>query len=132
MVVVETKDIFTLNSLKKLQKLHTSLQDNIPHLNDITSLINARNTRGEGESIIVEDLFDTFPRTQEELQKIKKTALNNKMYENLLFNTALNFTTIILEPSAYEDQETGNELAGFGEDIVEENIEFLSQNCKRI
>jgi len=130
MVIVETKDIFTLDSLKKLQQLHSNLEENIPHLNDITSLINARNTRGEGESLIVEDLFDTFPQTQEELQKIKQIALNNKMYENLLFNTALNFTTIILEPSAYENQDSGDELAGFSEDIVAQKIEFLSDPSK--
>ena len=47
MVIIESKDIFSMESLKKLKKLHAALAENVPHLNDITSLINARNTRGE-------------------------------------------------------------------------------------
>ena len=130
MVVIETKDIFNLEVLKKLKKLHTKLQDNIPHLNDITSLINARNTRGEGDQLIVEDLFENFPQTQKELEKIKKIALNNAMYTNLLYNKEHTFTTIILEPSAYESIEGGDELAGFGEKQSTTPTEFLSDPSK--
>ncbi|MDQ7068127.1 MAG: MMPL family transporter [Sulfurimonas sp.] len=131
MVIVEAKDIFSLPTLTKLQKLHDKLEHNVPHLNDITSLINARNTRGEGDSLIVEDLMENFPTTDKELSKIKKTALNNAMYENLLYNTAHNFTTIILEPSAYESVEGADDLEGFGEEETQENhAEFLTDPSK--
>lgn len=129
MVIVEAKDVFSMQTLKKLQTLHTELANNVPHLNDITSLINARNTRGEGDRLIVEDLVEDFPQTQVQLAKIKATALNNAMYKNLLFNEAHNFTTIILEPSAYESVEGADDLAGFGvEDEAE--AEFLTDPSK--
>jgi len=132
MVVVEAKDVFDLKTLQKLQKLHTALAENVPHLNDITSLINARNTRGEGDQLIVEDLFEEFPTNQIELEKIKKIALNNAMYKNLLYNNEHTFTTIILEPSAYESVEGGDELEGFGEDetLIDEDPEFLTDPSK--
>ncbi len=132
MVVVEAKDVFALETLQKLQKLHTELVENVPHLNDITSLINARNTRGEGDQLIVEDLFEEFPSNQAELEKIKKIALNNAMYKNLLYNHEHTFTTIILEPSAYESVAGGDELEGFGEDEAtsDETAEFLTDPSK--
>ncbi|MDF1882536.1 MMPL family transporter [Sulfurimonas sp. SAG-AH-194-C21] len=130
MVVVEAKDIFALDTLKDLQKLHNALNNNVPHLNDINSLINARNTRGEGDQLIVEDLFDTFPTNELELAKLKKIAVNNVMYQNLLFNEAHTFTTLILEPSAYENSNNGDELDGFGEEVSDEKLEFLSDPSK--
>jgi len=130
MVVIQSKDIFDLEVLKKLQKLHTKLADNIPHLNDITSLINARNTRGEGDSLIVEDLFENFPSNTQELKTIKKIALNNAMYKNLLYNEDLTMTTIILEPNAYESSANIDELGGFEEDTSDEKMEFLTDPSK--
>jgi len=131
MVVVEAKDVFDLAFLQKLQKLHTALAENVPHLNDITSLINARNTRGEGDQLIVEDLFENFPQNETELQKLKTIALNNSMYKNLLYNNAHTFTTIILEPSAYESDNNADALDGFGEEEADdEELEFLTDPSK--
>lgn len=130
MVVVQSKDIFNLEVLKKLQQLHNKLANNIPHLNDITSLINARNTRGEGDRLIVEDLFENFPLNNQELFKIKKIALNNAMYKNLLYNEDLTMTTIILEPNAYESSSDTNALEGFEEETSDINLEFLRDPSK--
>ncbi|MEA2100653.1 MAG: efflux RND transporter permease subunit, partial [Campylobacterota bacterium] len=130
MVVIESKNIFDLKFLEKLQNLHTDLENNIPHLNDITSLINARNTRGENDSLIVEDLFENFPKNKDELESIKNIALNSEIYKNLLFNESFTYTTIILEPSAYEGSEGGDELDGFGEEESTEDLEFLKDTSK--
>lgn len=129
MVIIEAKDVFAKQTLKKLQSLHNQLSNNVPHLNDITSLVNARNTRGEGDKLLVEDLMENFPQTEEQLAKIKETALSNAMYKNLLYNEAHNFTTIILEPSAYESVEGGDDLEGFGAED-EEEAEFLTDPSK--
>jgi len=130
MVVVATKNIFELEFLKKLQNLHAELENDVPHLNDINSLMNARNTRGEGDVLIVEDLFENFPQNNQELQKLKEIALNSDMYTNLLFNEALTYTTIILEPSAYESSEGGDDLEGFDEEESSEDLEFLKDTSK--
>ncbi len=133
MVIVETKDIFNLETLKKLQSLHTELENNVPHLTDITSLLNARNTRGDGDQLIVEDLFAEFPQNAKELEVIKNLAKNSEMYKNLLFDEKLKYTTIILEPNAYESVEGGDELDGFGDDeesVSDEEAEFLLDTSK--
>lgn len=130
MVVVKTKDIFDINFLKKLRELHEELENNVPHLNDITSLLNARNTRGEANTLIVEDLIEFTPTTHEELEKIKTLANNNVMYKNLLLNVDNTLTTIILEPNAYEGSNNIDALAGFSDSENEEKLEFLSDVSK--
>ncbi len=131
MVVVQSKDIFDATFLDKLQKLHYELENSVPHLNDITSLLNARNTRGEGDQLIVEDLFENFPTNSQEIKAIKKLAVNSEMYTNLLFNEDLTYTTIILEPSAYESSDSGDELEGFGEEEADaQDLEFLKDSSK--
>jgi predicted RND superfamily exporter protein len=60
LIAVETKDIFDFDFLKKLAKLHQELENNLPYIEQVNSLINARNTLGTSDSLIVEDLFDGY------------------------------------------------------------------------
>lgn len=95
-VALKPQQVFDVNFLKTLAKLHTELEENVPYLDDITSLINARNTRGEGDLLIVEDLLENWPESEEQLQAIKQRALSNPMYENMLISEDGTFTTIII------------------------------------
>jgi predicted RND superfamily exporter protein len=61
-IAIETPDVFDLGFLEKLRALHEDLEAEVPHLDEITSLINARSTRGEGDALIVEDLLEDWPR----------------------------------------------------------------------
>jgi len=131
MVVVRNKDIFNMKNLEKLRELHQELEEGVPHLTDITSLINARNTRGEGDQLIVEDLFLDWPQNSDELQAIKDIAVKSEMYKNLLISDDLTLTTIILEPDAYESVEGADELDGFGdEEGIQVSSEFLKDTSK--
>ena len=67
-IAVESGNVFDLDFLKKLEALHEDLDDNVPFVEDITSLINARNTRGEADVLIVEDLLENWPKDRAELQ----------------------------------------------------------------
>ena len=64
MIIVESDkgDIFTLDFLQKLEAFHKDLEANTPKLEKITSLINARLTRGEGDELIVGDFLEKFPQ----------------------------------------------------------------------
>ena len=42
-VALETTEVFDLSFLKTLRRLHEDLAGNVPHLSDITSMVNARN-----------------------------------------------------------------------------------------
>ncbi|XOF34115.1 MAG: efflux RND transporter permease subunit [Candidatus Electrothrix sp. YB6] len=118
-VAVKSKDIFAPDFLRKLHKLHVELRDNVPYLDDINSLINARNTRGEGDRLIVEDLLENWPETPAELAAVKERALANPLYKNMLISEKGDFTAIVLQMQAYSSQgeeQLDDVLAGFTED----------------
>ncbi|MBW2594008.1 MAG: RND transporter, partial [Deltaproteobacteria bacterium] len=52
-IAIRSQEVFEAKFLKKLEKLHEDLFENVPYIEDITSLINARNTRGEKDELIV-------------------------------------------------------------------------------
>ena len=44
-IAIESSNIFSSGFLEKLNAFHKELEDNLPYMEDITSLINARNAR---------------------------------------------------------------------------------------
>ncbi len=105
MIAIESEKIFTLPFLKKLRELHTELEEQLPYLDEVTSLVNVRNTRGEKEQLIVEDLLEHFPKDQADLEKIKDIAMRNEFYRNLLLSEDGRMTGIVIETQAYVSEE---------------------------
>jgi predicted RND superfamily exporter protein len=112
MIALKSDKIFTLPFLTKLQKLHHELEDNLPYLDEVTSLINVRNVRGEKDQLIVEDLMENFPKTEEDIKKIKKIVMNSEFYKNLLISEDGTMTGIVIETQAYvsEDKKSVDEM----------------------
>ena len=67
-IAIKSDEIFSQAFLEKLQKLHEALEEAVPHVDDMTSLVNVRNTRGEADELIVEDLLENWPRTTGEMR----------------------------------------------------------------
>ncbi len=132
-VAIKSDGIFEPENLARLKELHNELKENVPTLNDITSLINARNTTGDEESLLVEDLFEQWPEDEAALAEKKRLAFANPMYKDLLLNSDGTFTVIVLEANTYTSigvEEVG-ELEGFDDEIQEsseaaEEQEFIS------
>jgi len=106
-LALEPRDIFDPAFLTKLKALHNELLENVPHLADITSMVNARNTRGEEDRLVVEDLLEDFPRTRADLAALKARVMSNPLYINRLISADGSMTTIILETdlTASDDDE---------------------------
>jgi len=78
-VAIQSEEIFTVEFLTKLKKLHEELRESVPHLNDITSMINARNTHGEGDVLLVDDLLTEFPKTEDQFAALKEVVLSSPL-----------------------------------------------------
>ncbi len=115
LVAVEAPDIFAPEFLERLKALHEELRDRVPYLDDITSLINARNTRGEGDTLIVEDLMARWPRTGKERQALRQRTLSDPLYRDLLLSSDGMFATVILKARTYLPSAEADPLAGFDE-----------------
>lgn len=117
-LVIDTPNIFSLPSLQKLKSLHEDLKSNVPYLADITSLINARNTRGEGDKLIVEDLFKHWPQSATKLREIEALALNNELYKDLILSADGTLGAIILKPVTFVDSKESTDITTGFQDSV--------------
>jgi len=115
-VGIEPPDVFDLGFLEKLRQLHRELEANTPYLADITSLINARNTRGEGDTLVVDELLKQWPKTKSDLAVLRQRVLSNPLYADLLISRDGTFTTLVLKGRARIDRNDENVLSGFGEE----------------
>lgn len=109
-------EVFDPIFLKRLQALHRTIQDRVPHLDDITSLVNARNTRGQGGELIVEDLLENWPETAAELEALKQRALANPVYRNTLLSDDGRVTAIVIKTDAYSSLGLEKDVMGGFED----------------
>ncbi len=101
LLAIKNDNIFSLDFLTKLKKLHKEIESTVPYLDDVTSLYNVRNTRGDGDKLITDDLLEPFPTTQVQLDDIKKRAMSSHFYKDLLLSSDGTMTTIIIETDAY-------------------------------
>ena len=114
-------EVFNLEFLSRLKALHEELESQVPHLDDITSLINARNTRGAEGELIVEDLLERWPENEAALANIKQQALANPLYKDLLLSEDGSITTIVIKSDAYSGGDVVDDvMAGFEEETTEQ------------
>ncbi|MES9856632.1 MAG: efflux RND transporter permease subunit [Sedimenticola sp.] len=122
-IAIESEAVFDLTFLKKLKALHGQLESDLPYLDDITSLINARNTRGAEGQLIVEELLENWPENETALQEIRERAMDNPLYRNMLLSEDGTITTIIIKTDAYSGgNDEGDVMAGFDDETDLETV----------
>jgi len=133
-VAVTAADVFDLKFLEKLKQLHEELRDNVPYLDDITSLINARNTRGEASTLIVEDLLEQWPENADALAAVKKRAMSNPLYRDLLLSEDATTTVVVIKTDVYSSIGVEEEMVedGFGDEAFEGDIDAADVEQKFI
>lgn len=112
-VGIEGDRVFDPAFLEKLNRLHHELEENVPYVDEITSLINVRNTRGQGDTLIVEDLFEQFPGTGPELDTLKRRTAQNRLYKNLVISEDMRTTAIVIRLLSFSPGNTGDIMQEF-------------------
>ncbi|HHC11229.1 MAG TPA: Fis family transcriptional regulator, partial [Campylobacterales bacterium] len=123
-IAIKSDNIFTIDFLKKLRDIHKEIENKVPFVDEVTSLYNVRNTRGDGDKLITDDLLEPFPTTQKQVDDIKKRALASHFYKDLFISKDGKMTTIIVETDAYShigekelsDEEAFDEEGAFEDD----------------
>jgi len=146
LISIETEEsVFTLENLARLKKLQTDIEENVPHIEEITSLVSVRHTSGENDGLTVKDLEELWPQREADIPAFKEMVLNNPNYlgnivseDGKLTNIAIklnNYTDDISEDSSdidsvmegFDDEVSGEEKHTLGrEDFLkpEEETEF--------
>jgi len=99
-LAVEAPEIFEPSTLKKLKELHHDLEKEIPYLDEVNSLVNARNTRGEGDTRIGEDLLKDWPENQIDPTALKRSVLANPLYLHDYISEDGRVAAFIIKPVA--------------------------------
>ncbi len=113
---IAAPEVFDLAFLRRLAALHDDLEESVPQIAGVTSLINVRNTRGEGDELIVEDLLSELPETPEDVAALRELVLSTPLYENLLISADGRVSGLLIETDVYTS--TGVDvdvLGGFGD-----------------
>ncbi|MCP4295209.1 MAG: MMPL family transporter, partial [Proteobacteria bacterium] len=92
-------EVFTESFLNKFIKFHQKLEETVPNLVSIDSLVNARSTIGTEDSLLVSDLMEEFIEGQEDPEELKKRVMNNRQYINRLISEDGKFVTLLLQMS---------------------------------
>ena len=103
MIAVKTQNIFDLDFLEKLDRFHHALEDELPNIKGVDSLINARNTYGIEGELIVEPLIDNLPQNNEDLISLKETVTKNSLYKNSLYSEDFRMTTVTIDTETYSN-----------------------------
>ncbi len=120
---------FSLEFFDALYRLHHELEDSIPHLDNISSLINGRIVRAEGDTLIVEELMEEPPRTDDELKRALFLMNRHPLYENLLISEDRSITSILIKSRAVITIAGDDLMEGFDEKTsggVEPDRAYLS------
>ena len=116
-VALQPGKVFEHSFLKTLEALHEDLEENVPYIDDITSMINARNTRGLEDELIVEDLLEDWPSGDNEMTVLKDRVMSNPVYRNLMISEDGRFTTIIIRTHSHSGMgEETDLLEGFDDE----------------
>ena len=106
LVAVQMDNVFAEANLLKLNELHQALEQQVPYLAAVDSLISSRVTTGDEESLIVNELFDPWPTNASEYAALEAMAMANPLLENLVIDEQGSFTTLLLQMQAYQVEET--------------------------
>ncbi|NNG01237.1 MAG: MMPL family transporter [Desulfobacteraceae bacterium] len=112
LVGIRSENIFSKPFLEKLRRFHNDLEKEMPYLDEITSLINVNNIRAEDDLLIVQDLMKEWPRTEEQVNRLKAIVMRYPAYQNVLISDDGFNTAIYLIP----DVRTADETDGFSFD----------------
>ena len=118
MIAVKTNNIFDLNFLEKLDNFHHALENELPNIKAVDSLINARNTYGIEGELIVEPLIESLPKNKDDLIKLKETVTNNSLYENSLYSEDFTMTTVTIDTETYSSSGAPQETQSFGLSLI--------------
>ena len=108
--------VFEPGFLATLRALHREIEDGVPLVVDVTSLLNARETRGEEDTLVVGELLEDWPESPEAIAAVEARARANPLYANNLLSTDGRTTTIVIETEAFVTPEGFDALAGFDDD----------------
>ena len=117
LIAFKPADVFDLKFLATLRNIHRDIEAEVPYLEDLTSLINVRDTRGVEDGLVVDDLLEEWPETAADLAALRERVMSSELYRNFLISEDGSVTLMIVEPQYLTAGLAGADaLEGFDDD----------------
>ncbi len=108
-ISVAVDDFFQQDFINKFRQLHNDLEQQVPYLQRVDSLINARFTYGEEDTMYIEDLLpEILPEDPAAYKKLNDYIVNSETYKNWLISEDLKMMVITVRLSAFIFEEDAN------------------------
>lgn len=118
-VTITSDHVFTEAFFAKLRSFHQALENQIPYVKEVKSLLNARNTRGDGDELIVEEFLEGWPEERDvDFDRLREQVMDNPAYMHQFISSDGRTTAIIIEPDVYhtEQADTSEAFDNFDEE----------------
>ncbi len=126
--------VWDIGVMRKIKSLTQRLEDDVPFVKEVISLTNAEFVEGRQGELLVHDLLEQFPETQEALLEMKARVLNKPVYINGLAGRDGRYGAIILEmekasidpiEEIRHDPEKGSDMNNLYPQITHDRIEAI-------
>jgi len=115
LVTIETpNDVFTLENLQRIKVLQEDIEKNVPHIEEITSLVSAQHTLGNKEGLVIRDMIELWPATDAEMPAFKKMVMENPSYLGNMVSANGRITSLIVKLNNYTAEDNARSV----EDLV--------------
>ncbi len=135
LVAINPPEVFDLEFLGRLRALHRDLESEVPYVEEVTSLVNARLTYGEDDQLIVEELMANWPEDEAGLEVVRSRAMGSPFYVDNYVSSDFRLAVVLVKPQTYTSSASVSDtdaLAGFDE-VAEDagEPELLTQSEQR-
>ena len=128
-IAITPPEVFAPDFLAKLRDFHERLEDEVPYVEEVQSLVNARQTRGVEDTLLVDELLEDWPETPEALAAVARRARANPFYRNFYLSADGRTAGVVIEPMAFQPVES-DDFSGFDDEGVDagedEPLEYLT------
>ncbi len=125
LLAVEPDEVFEVDFIERLRGLHEELEG-LEQIESVTSLINARNTYGREDELVVEDLIEAEPGDPIDLALLRERIRGNPLYRNNLISKDERATTLVVKADRYSSAGASHDVLADFESEAE--LEFLSED----
>ncbi len=122
-LLIQSEDIFSPHFLARMKQFHQDLEDTLPLLSEVKSLINAPYIEGKNGQLLVHDFFDRLPETMREAHLYREKAKAYHLYKNTYISKNADFMILLIKTQAVSAlTEDGMRIKNHGRGILESKV----------
>ena len=132
-LLIKSEDIFSVHFLDRLKKFHGDLENTLPLLSEVNSLINARYIEGQDGTLQVNDFFENLPQTKEQADILKEKALAYPLYRNSYITPNGDSMIMVIKTQAVSAlTDDGSKIKNYGRGVVDQEASSGDKVVKSI